>query len=242
MKYIIPDHISGNTWDGISTITILEQGSAVNLTGCDAKMQVRLNNNISSPVYLELSTEDDTIELTFPDLGCITIPPCLVNLPPGKYYYGLMLTFPCGYSQTYLEGEWKILPSTVRKSIASTKMEVYKKYIYFGADEISEAPNTSDDIKGLSNYHPKSYNGFGFDITIPTGTKRIVIAYPSQLRDLTDISFRNFGNVSIIDRFLKKTINVTSEGSNGIISVPYKVYYYIPTVSYGASVTYDVII
>jgi hypothetical protein len=38
-----------------------------------------------------------------------------------------MLTFPNGYSKTYLEGKWKILPSTVRKSVVSNKMEVYKK-------------------------------------------------------------------------------------------------------------------
>lgn len=242
MKYNLPDHISGNTWEGISTITILEEGSAVNLNGCDAKMQFRLTEKIASPIYLELNSDEETIEFSFPEQGCITIPPALIDLPSGNYYYGLMITFPNGNSKTYLEGEWKILPSTVRKSVVSNKMEVYKRYIYFGADEITTAPNTSNDIKTLENYHPKSYNGFGFEIQVPSGTKRIVIAYPSQLRDLNDISFRNFGNVSVLDKFTKKVINVTSEGSNGVITVPYKVYYYIPTVSYGASVVYDVII
>jgi hypothetical protein len=117
MDYNIPDHISGDTWDGVSSITILSQGLPVDLTDCNINLQVRSANSVASPVFIEFSTIDDTILIVEPLSGIICIPPRIVNIPVGNYNYDLQVTFPIipnAYIKTYLKGDWKILSTTTR--------------------------------------------------------------------------------------------------------------------------------
>jgi hypothetical protein len=117
MNYNFPSHISGDTWDGISSITILSQGLPMDLTDCNITLQVRSANSVASPVFIEFSTIDDTIVIIEPLSGIIFIPPRTINIPVGRYNYDLQVTFPIlpnAYTKTYLKGEWEILTTTTR--------------------------------------------------------------------------------------------------------------------------------
>ena len=70
MTYNIPDHVSGDTWEGISSITLRNNNIPLNLEGADIIMQVRSNyNNTANPLYLELTTENEEISVPFPADG-----------------------------------------------------------------------------------------------------------------------------------------------------------------------------
>lgn len=117
MVYDFPSHISGDTWDGVSSITILSQGLPIDLTDCNIALQVRSVNSVASPAFIEFSTIDDTILIIEPLSGIISIPPRIVDIPVGRYNYDLQVTFPTlpnAYIKTYLKGEWEILATTTR--------------------------------------------------------------------------------------------------------------------------------
>jgi len=114
MNYKFPKHITGDTWDGISSITILSQGSAIDLTNCDVNIQIRSWKNLASPVVFEFSTITNNILIILPTLGVINIPPQIVDVPVGLYKYDLKVKFPTGVIKTYLQGDWEIIPSITR--------------------------------------------------------------------------------------------------------------------------------
>lgn len=113
ISYEIADHISGNTWCGISTITFTRDNSALDLTGAYLEMQVRLS--IDSPMVLSLNTTNSGIVvLSPPTSGSVYFPSQIITLPPADYKYELKLFLPTGETRTYLSGIWKILPSFVK--------------------------------------------------------------------------------------------------------------------------------
>jgi hypothetical protein len=114
MNYNLPDHISGDTWKGISSITIQQNGSAVDLTDCDVFIQIRSDRNLASPVFLEMSSYNKKIGVVIPKLGIISIPPQEIDIPVGEYVYDLQINFPSGEVKTYLNGTLKILPHITR--------------------------------------------------------------------------------------------------------------------------------
>jgi hypothetical protein len=114
MIYNFPKHITGDTWDGISSITILSQGSAINLTNCEVTVQIRSWENLASPVVFEFSTVNNNLLILLPELGVINIPAQVVDIPVGLYKYDLKVKFPSGIIKTYLKGDWEIIPSITR--------------------------------------------------------------------------------------------------------------------------------
>lgn len=114
MTYNFPKHIAGDTWDGISSITILSQGSAINLNNCEVSIQVRSWQNLASPVFFEFSNLNNSILIIQPNNGTINIPPQIVDIPTGLYKYDLKVKFPIGNIKTYLKGDWEIIPSITR--------------------------------------------------------------------------------------------------------------------------------
>jgi hypothetical protein len=123
MIYNFPEHKCGDTWNGIYSITIMECNSAVNLTDCDVYMQFRPKNYVASPVFLELSTENDSIKIISENSGIISVPSRILDIPVGEYSYDLQINFPTGKSKSYLSGSFKILPQTTR--ISSNPYSVY---------------------------------------------------------------------------------------------------------------------
>ena len=114
MIYNFPKHISGDTWDGINTITLKSRGLSIDLSNCIINIQVRSYTNLASPVVFEFSTLDNSILIISPIDGIINIPSQIIDIPVGNYKYDLQIIFPSGIKKTYLTGNWEILPSITR--------------------------------------------------------------------------------------------------------------------------------
>lgn len=81
----------------------------------------------------------------------------------------------------------------------------------------------SDAIRALSGKSGKALaNGAKFDVSIPVGALRVVIAYPATLRDVTSIQDNNDSMSNIVSSFTKSTVSV--EGANGATAIDYKVF------------------
>jgi hypothetical protein len=117
MTYNFPNHISGDTFKGISSIALLEKGTPINLTDCSVYVQFRSIFNLASPVVFEFSSDAGNIGVIIPSLGVITIPSQIIDVPAGEYEYDLQVMFPNGSIKTYLKGKFKILPSITRIKI-----------------------------------------------------------------------------------------------------------------------------
>jgi hypothetical protein len=67
---------------------------------------------IASPPVLTLTTVNSGITLTAPTTaGAISIPPALVEIPPGDYKWYLKFVLESGETKTYLMGTWRIVPN-----------------------------------------------------------------------------------------------------------------------------------
>lgn len=109
MTYNIPQHISGDTWDGIGLITFTRNGSALDLTGASVSMGVKLS--ISSPDVLTLTTENSAIAIMNAVSGQVRILPRIIDIPVGKYSWYFTLKLATQEVKTYLMGTWSIIPN-----------------------------------------------------------------------------------------------------------------------------------
>lgn len=82
---------------------------------------------------------------------------------------------------------------------------------------------TSTVIRTLGKSNKALSNGSTFNITIPVGALRVVIAYPAILRNLTSVSDINGLGAEIVTSFTEIRVNV--EGANRYQTIEYKVYY-----------------
>jgi hypothetical protein len=113
ITFDINSHISGNTWDGIPSISFLRNSIPLSLSGAYIHMQVR--QSIDSPVVLDLDNINGGIMINTPALsGIVTIPPQIVDIPVGNYIYDLKLILSSGETKTYMGGKWTILPKVTR--------------------------------------------------------------------------------------------------------------------------------
>lgn len=107
------------------------------------------------------------------------------------------------------------------KSATSSAITGYRNSFYGTLSEKSEL--TSGIIRGLSGVSGAAlFNGNSFDVAIPVGALRVVIAYPATLRDISSIKDVNGMNAEISSSFIPQTVQV--EGANGFTAIDYKVY------------------
>lgn len=93
---------------------------------------------------------------------------------------------------------------------------------FYGTVEAKDTV-TSAVIRGLSGKSGKALtNGATFNVSIPVGALRVIIAYPATLRDVTSIQDVNGMSAEIKPSFAKSTVQV--EGANGATAIDYKVY------------------
>ena len=94
---------------------------------------------------------------------------------------------------------------------------------FYGTTTDKSAATTSAVIRGLSGKSNKALaNGNTFNVSIPVGALRVIIAYPATLRDVTSILDVNGLNAEIKSGFTQSTVQV--EGANGHTAINYKVY------------------
>lgn len=94
---------------------------------------------------------------------------------------------------------------------------------FYGTTEDKSSATTSAVIRGLSGKSNKALAaGNTFNVAIPVGALRVLIAYPATLRDVNSILDVNGLNAEIKTGFTKSTVQV--EGANGYDAIEYKVY------------------
>ncbi len=168
------------------------------------------------------------------------------NQPNAQVQDGAYLDFSA--TAFYDEGPTKLNnlgePVPAGKILAGSKTDSLRytgvRQAFYGAQPNAGAPALSSDIRALPGKRMNPANGTGFTINIAAGTRRIVIAYPSTLRDVSTIKYVELGNAEVKDTFQLTTINV--EGANGFTAITYKVYVYTPAVPFGSAATYNVTI
>lgn len=107
-----------------------------------------------------------------------------------------------------------------KSATVSTALSGYRNTFYGTMTEKSEV--TSDVIRGLSKSNRALSNGSTFNVTVPVGAMRVVIAYPATLQDVTSISDVNGLGAEIKSSFTKSTVVVA--GANAYTGIEYKVY------------------
>lgn len=125
---------------------------------------------------------------------------------------------------------------------SSTYNIVGKRNLFYGTG-VGEAPKlTSDVVRGLSNKKLAPQNGLSFNIPVAVGQQYIVIAYPANLRDVSNITYVEANDGGMASSFTKNTLDVADArgGENGKMS--YKVYTYAMSVPAAAPMTFKVTI
>lgn len=98
---------------------------------------------------------------------------------------------------------------------------------FFDVDDSYNSVLTSDEILKLNNRSTgPAANGESFNIDVPAGKTRIVIAYPATLSDIRSIMRTDFFDGDIKDVFQKSITPVELVPGGSITD--YKVYTYIP--------------
>ena len=94
---------------------------------------------------------------------------------------------------------------------------------FYGTTTDKGAATTSAIIRGLSGKSNAALsNGSKFNVSVPVGALRVIIAYPATLRDVSSIADVNGMNAEIKSSFVKSTVEV--EGANTYQAIEYKVY------------------
>lgn len=107
------------------------------------------------------------------------------------------------------------------KSATSGAVTGFRNSFYGTLDEKSDL--ASGIIRGLAGVSGAALsNGSTFDVAIPVGALRVVVAYPATLRDISSIKDVNGMNAEISSSFTPQTVQV--EGANGFQAIDYKVY------------------
>lgn len=120
----------------------------------------------------------------------------------------------------------------------SGTITAFRKFFY-GTSTDSVADINSAFIRTLTGSSAPCKNGQTFSITIPDGTKTVVIAYPASFRNLTSVKDVEAFGTDITTSFNLTTVKV--EGADGYTAIDYKVYAYKPAAALGKN-TYNVTI
>ena len=132
----------------------------------------------------------------------------------------------------------RILAGTVSSSNV-TYLGIRKAF--YGTNLLSNDINTtSAEIRSLTPSTAKASEGNVFTINIPMGTKKVMLAYPANLRNVSSIKYVEGMNADVKAAFELQLIDVY--GANSFTPIQYKVYTYIPAVPFTANVTYTVTI
>lgn len=113
MEYKIPDHLKGDTFDGV-VFTVSVNSTPLDLTGASLKMTLvkqapQKDIKVKTPV-LTLTSPLGGLSLVNGPAGRFQIDKQIINVPPDVYAYDIQITLSDGTVKTYISGTWKILP------------------------------------------------------------------------------------------------------------------------------------
>lgn len=102
----------------------------------------------------------------------------------------------------------------------STALHGYRNSFYGTLTEKRDVDSAV--IRGLTASNKALANGATFNVVVPIGATRVIIAYPATLEDVASIADVNGMGAEIKSSFTKSSVQV--EGANGFEAVEYKVY------------------
>lgn len=144
-----------------------------------------------------------------------------------------------------LEVRWQDTTSAFRTATLAAEIQnsvirgdQYSPTSYFSADSATSAASTSQAVRGLSTPIFGVVKGNSYQIQISPEDRRVSIAYPASLGDLTSVRYAQFNNSDVTDTFTKSTVQVSAPNSN----VSYFVYTFIAGVPFDDYATYTVTI
>lgn len=105
-EYQIPNHVKGDTWEGLTLNVRDSQGASLDPLFASARMQVKASYDSDAVVDLTSGAGEITVSGTETD---IVIEPTVVDIAAGTYVYDIEVTDLDGTKKTYLRGRWKIL-------------------------------------------------------------------------------------------------------------------------------------
>lgn len=117
-----------------------------------------------------------------------------------------------------------------------------KRNLFYGTG-VGEIPElTSDVVRNLANKKLSPAAGTSFNINVAVGQQYIIIAYPSTIRDLNNVTYVEANDSGMAANFTKTTVNVADArgGDNGVMS--YSVWTYYMAVPAAAGMTFKVTI
>lgn len=121
------------------------------------------------------------------------------------------------------------------KSATSDSITGFRSFFY-GTKTTGLDSYDSAAVRVLTNGNAKAEPNKQFNITIPAGTKQVVIAVPAA-RSLKSVINVGLSGGEVADTFVASTVNV--EGANGYTAAPYKVYVFNSSTALDAN-TYEV--
>jgi hypothetical protein len=114
-----------------------------------------------------------------------------------------------------------------------------RRYFY-GTETHTVIYTTSSEVRNSDSNPLNPVNGRTFTINVPLGAEMVVLAYPSNLRDLTSVVYVEGLGAEVKGIFSQTTVSV--ESSNAYDSINYRVYTYIPAEAFPSTATYNVTI
>ena len=121
------------------------------------------------------------------------------------------------------------------KSATSGSITGFRSFFY-GTKTTGLDSYDSAAVRALTNGNAKAEPNKQFNITIPAGTKQVVIAVPAA-RSLKSVINVGLSRGEVADTFVASTVDV--EGANGYTAAPYKVYVFNSSTALDAN-TYEV--
>lgn len=105
MNYNLPNHISGDTFNGVD-FQVLVNGLPQDLTGFTIRMEVKPGKIANASLTLT-STNNQGIEITNAAEGRFRIMEQKIDLNPQRYFYDIQFT-QGDYVKTWIMGQWVI--------------------------------------------------------------------------------------------------------------------------------------
>ena len=129
----------------------------------------------------------------------------------------------------------------IKAGILNTNRVTYTgvRNMFYGCSGSSNAEISNDTVRALlTELNPKI--GTTIKLDIPAGTQKIIIGYPSTLRDMSSVNYIEGLNAEVKGIFQKTLYNIS--GANNYNPIEYKIYTYIPDVPFSNNATYNIII
>lgn len=135
---------------------------------------------------------------------------------------------------------YKVECSDGDNTVNKTATIKFARNTFYGTDSATTSPyTTSAEVRALSGKKLGLKAGDQFSVSIPVGSKQVVIAIPNNL-NISSVKYVEGLNAEVKDIFTLSTVNV--EGASGYTGIDYKIYSYSPISPFSSVCTYTVVL